>query len=405
MGAVAGHADGADPDPGGVPDVPFGGAGRCRRVCCWRWTASTWCCRVPRCSTSSWGSSCWPSFAALVLDRDTQRRRWLRALENGFDPATRSRLPFRFAESVPWWRLVAGGPAGLRHRGEVERGVLRAVLPGPGGGRGRSTPAGPPGCAGASWSGLLADFGWLVLAPVCSSTVTYLAPGPAGSSPTPGTSGTGGPTTARPRQPVLGALLNLVHYHPEAFKFHNGLDDKHVYQSWPWQWLLLGRPVAFYWSGSGGCGAPTCAAEILLLGTPLLWWSFLPALAALAWFGIARRDWRAFAIGTVVAGGMLPWFWYAVTEGRTMFSFYVLPAVPFLVLAVVYVLGAIMTPPTGLVHGPRAHATGNLSAPSSPGSYVLLVAACFAYFYPVFVGHLIPYGDWSARMWLGSRWI
>ena len=30
---------------------------------------------------------------------------------------------------------------------------------------------------------------------------------------------------------------------------------------------------------------------MLLLGTPILWWSFIPALAGLAWFGISRRDW------------------------------------------------------------------------------------------------------------------
>ena len=34
-----------------------------------------------------------------------------------------------------------------------------------------------------------------------------------------------------------------------------------------------------------------------------------------------------------------------------MFSFYVLPALPFLILAVVYVLGAIMTPPAGMAAG------------------------------------------------------
>jgi dolichyl-phosphate-mannose--protein O-mannosyl transferase len=36
---------------------------------------------------------------------------------------------------------------------------------------------------------------------------------------------------------------------------------------------------------------------------------------------------------------------------------------------------------------------------------VVLVALCFAYFYPVFVGHLMSYADWHARMWLGTRWI
>jgi dolichyl-phosphate-mannose--protein O-mannosyl transferase len=177
-----------------------------------------------------------------------------------------------------------------------------------------------------------------------------------------------------------------------------------VYQSWPWQWLLLGRPVAFYWNGNGGCGAPSCAAEILLLGTPILWWSFLPALAALVWFGIARRDWRALAIGTGVVAGLLPWFYFAIADGRTMFSFYVLPALPFLILAVVYVLGAIMTPPTGVVAG-AGRTDRQLVGTVVAGVYVLLVALCFAYFYPIFVGQLIPYSDWSARMWLGSRWI
>jgi dolichyl-phosphate-mannose-protein mannosyltransferase len=195
-----------------------------------------------------------------------------------------------------------------------------------------------------------------------------------------------------------------MHYHHEAYKFHSGLTERHIYQSWPWQWLLLGRPVAFYWSGNGNCGAPSCAAETLLLGTPILWWSFLPALAALVWFGIARRDWRAFAIGTGVVAGLLPWFYYAVSDGRTMFNFYVLPALPFLILAVTYVLGAIMTPPEGIATGDR-RTDRQLVGTVVAGVYVALVAVCFAYFFPIFVGHLMTYQEWSARMWLGSRWI
>jgi dolichyl-phosphate-mannose--protein O-mannosyl transferase len=37
--------------------------------------------------------------------------------------------------------------------------------------------------------------------------------------------------------------------------------------------------------------------------------------------------------------------------------------------------------------------------------YIGLVALCFAYFYPVYVGKIITYAEWSARMWLGGRWI
>ena len=39
------------------------------------------------------------------------------------------------------------------------------------------------------------------------------------------------------------------------------------------------------------------------------------------------------------------------------------------------------------------------------GAYLVLVVLCFAYFFKVFVGDVMPYADWSARMWLGSRWI
>ena len=203
--------------------------------------------------------------------------------------------------------------------------------------------------------------------------------------------------------PILGALLNLWHYHQEAYRFHSTLTAKHPYQSWPWQWLLLGRPVSFYWNNSGNCGAPSCAREILLLGTPLLWWSFGPALVAVLWFGIARRDWRAPAILIPAVGSMLPWYYYAVTDGRTMFSFYLLPGLPFLILAVVYVLGAIMTPPEGVTTG-AGRTDHQVIGTWMAGLYVAAVALCFAYFYPIFVAHLITYDAWSSRMWLGSRW-
>jgi dolichyl-phosphate-mannose-protein mannosyltransferase len=338
------------------------------------------------------------TFAALVLDRDHYRRKWLRALQDGWDPQTAKRLP----RIVPWWLLVAGILFGLgcgvkwsalffapfyaalvllwRIQARRSAGVRRPIL-----------------------SGILADLSWSVLSFVLS-VIFYLATWTGWFITNTGYFRHYRQANGLSEPPVLGALLNLMHYHHEAYKFHSGLTERHIYQSWPWQWLLLGRPVAFYWSGSGNCGAPSCASEILLLGTPILWWSFLPALAGLVWFGIARRDWRAFAIGTGVAAGLLPWFYYAVTDGRTMFNFYVLPALPFLILAVVYVLGAIMTPPEGVTSG-ADRTDRQLVGTVVAGVYVVLVALCFAYFYPIFVGQLIPYTSWQSRMWLGSRWI
>ncbi|MGC5018632.1 dolichyl-phosphate-mannose--protein mannosyltransferase [Micromonospora sp. DT47] len=354
------------------------------------------------------------AFGALVLDRDARRRRWSRALAAGLDPTTPGRAgrPAGGWRTWPWWRLVAGVllgcacavkwsavyfvPAfgllvllwevGVRRSAGVRRPWRDALLD--------ELPwlvlAGLliVGTYLATWSGwLLTDDGYYRLASRYPNT--------------PGLSDT----------PIIGALNNLFQYHKAAFDFHTDLETPHKYQSWPWQWLLLGRPVAFYWSGDGACGAPSCASEILLLGTPLLWWSFLPALAALAWLGLARRDWRAGAILLTVATGLLPWFWFAL-DGRTMFSFYAAPVLPFLVLAVVYVLGAIVTPtvpdgpaPADPEEAAERGADRRMVGGVIVGAYVLLVALCFAYFYPIFVGHVLPYDDWSARMWLDGRWI
>ncbi|MET7401148.1 phospholipid carrier-dependent glycosyltransferase, partial [Dactylosporangium sp. NPDC005572] len=191
------------------------------------------------------------------------------------------------------------------------------------------------------------------------------------------------------------ALVSLWHYHEEAYKFHTTLDKPHPYQSWPWQWLLLGRPVLFYWTGDGPCGTEGCASSILLLGTPLLWWSFVPALFGLGWLAIARRDGRAWLVLLAALTGILPWF-QSMPAHRTMFIFYALPAEPFLILAVVYVLGAIAG---------RPHTDHRRVGALVAGAYVLLVAACFAYFYPIYSGMDITYAQWLSRMWLGSRWI
>ncbi|MCZ7439897.1 phospholipid carrier-dependent glycosyltransferase [Micromonospora sp. WMMC241] len=351
------------------------------------------------------------AFGALVLDRDARRRRWARALADGLDPTTPGRAgrPPSGWRNWPWWRLAAGVllgcacsvkwsgvyfvPAfallvllwevGVRRSSGVRRPWRDAVLD--------ELPwllaAGVLMVVTyvATWSGwLLSDEGYYRLASRYPNV--------------PGLSDT----------PFIGPLINLWEYHKAAYGFHTQLDDPHKYQSWPWQWLLLGRPVAFSYSGDGSCGASSCASEVLLLGTPLLWWSFLPALAATAWLGLARRDWRAGAILLSAAAGLLPWFWFAL-DGRTMFSFYAAPAVPFLVLAVVYVLGAIVTPapvapgaapPTAEQVNDRRLVGGIIA-----GAYVLLVALCFGYFYPIFVGKILPYADWSARMWLDGRWI
>ncbi|MGW6915436.1 dolichyl-phosphate-mannose--protein mannosyltransferase [Kitasatospora sp. NPDC054939] len=194
-------------------------------------------------------------------------------------------------------------------------------------------------------------------------------------------------------------LRSLWHYHAQMWEFNTGLSTPHTYQSNPFSWLVQGRPVSMYWEqvpqGQQGCTAPGgCAAQILGLGTPLLWWAACFALVYLLWCWFFRRDWRSGAVLCAVAGIYLPWFQY---QERTVFSFYMVVLVPFLCLAVAQMLGAMLGPPDCTPLRRRVGAAG-------AGLVVLAVMGCFLFYYPLYTAEVIPMSEWQDRMWFTS-WI
>ncbi|MGH3242734.1 MAG: dolichyl-phosphate-mannose--protein mannosyltransferase, partial [Spirillospora sp.] len=153
------------------------------------------------------------------------------------------------------------------------------------------------------------------------------------------------------------AMPDLLRHHKQILDFHTGLDDKHPYQSWPWDWPVLKRPVAFFYTEpKGACGdANRCSREILGIGTPALWWGALAALVVLVFIWVMLRDWRAGAILVGFLAGWLTWFPSAFAE-RTMFLFYATPLIPFMAMAVVLVLGYLMGPAPAWYSGAHAAA-------------------------------------------------
>ncbi|GAB3598721.1 phospholipid carrier-dependent glycosyltransferase [Kineococcus gypseus] len=209
---------------------------------------------------------------------------------------------------------------------------------------------------------------------------------------------------------VPDALRSLWHYHQQAYSFHVGLSSPHPYAANPWSWLVQGRPTSFFYEGSargeGGCAAEQCSRAITSLGTPALWWAGVLALVVLLWCWALRRDWRAGAVLAGYAATYLPWFQY---QQRTIFTFYAVVLVPFVVLAVTYALGVLLGPEPGasvLRSGAGAEAAlrrrrlGALAA----GAVVVGCVACLAFFWPVYTAQLIPYESWQDRMWLPS-WV
>jgi dolichyl-phosphate-mannose-protein mannosyltransferase len=197
---------------------------------------------------------------------------------------------------------------------------------------------------------------------------------------------------------VPESLRSLWHYHQDMYHFNITLHSPHVYQSNPWSWTVLGRPTAFYYvsikQGQSGCTAAECSRAITDLGNPVIWWGGTIAIGVLLFCWALGRDWRAGAVLAGLAGGYLPWFMY---QARTIYTFYAVAFVPWVVLALTFALGLLLGPRTA---SPSRRLYGTIAA----GSVVVLAVLAFAFFWPVLSAQIIPRSDWSARMWLPS-WI
>lgn len=179
---------------------------------------------------------------------------------------------------------------------------------------------------------------------------------------------------------------SLWNYHIEIMNFHRGLTEQHTYAANPWSWLVLGRPTSFYYETPKNCGAQSCSQEILAIGTPILWWAGIFAIAITVGLFIANKDRVSAFILAGIAGTYLPWFFI---QNRTTFYFYAIAIFPFIVLALINVFNWALNNQINrkLIYG-----------------FVITVGINFIYFLPIFIGINIPYVDWLARMWLPS-WI
>ncbi len=216
------------------------------------------------------------------------------------------------------------------------------------------------------------------------------------------------PTATEPDASGLGevvqSLRSLWYYHRDVYTFHTHYLNcsSHPYQSQPSGWLLDNRPVGVATDldvqpGELGCTAAkgsVCYRQVLLLGTPLLWWGACLALVAAAVLWVGTRDWRYGVALTGVLSTWLPWLQY---DDRPIFIFYAIACLPFMLLAIALVVGRLIGPsrlPS------RRRTVGVVVA----GSFFVLVLLNFAYFYPLFTYDVIPRASWLNRMWF-HRWI
>ena len=325
------------------------------------------------------------AFGCLVIDRDRARARIAAAAAAGTADDAGPRLGIR------WWRVAAGLCLGLATASKwngiyyiAAFGCL-AIAWDVGARRAAGFPGYVRGALRRDASWLPVSFGLVPLAAYIASYSGWFA----------STAGYDRNWAAQNgnHTPVWSALDSLYQYTAAMWHFSVTLDAGHPYKSQPWTWLMMSRPVSFFYQPStGACGAKSCSQEVLALGTPLIWWASIPAVAACVVWWLARRDWRAGAVLVGVAAGWLPWFWFAWHDHRTEFSFYAVAFEPFLIIAITLCIGLIIGP---ALASPVRRVTGSIVA----GVYLLAVLADFYYLYPVLAAQIVPYTSWLARMW------
>lgn len=182
----------------------------------------------------------------------------------------------------------------------------------------------------------------------------------------------------------VDGFREILEHQLAMLRFHIGLVGHHPYESAPWSWLLLKRPVAYSFAdGAGGY------REVLAIGNPLTWWPGAVALTAVAvrWVrsgaGLARPE---FVLVAAALSTYLPWLVLSGSRSQ-VFIWYLLPTIPFL-------FGAL-----GLV---AALAWRSLAGRIGVGVAATAVAASFVFFYPILTAAPLAPDDWRSRIWFAD---
>lgn len=367
--------------------------------------------------------------ACMAADRDQGRARLFTRVSNGTNGATAKagawagpRLGFRR------WRIGAGicigAACSVKWSAAPYLVVFALLMYAWDVGARRSAGARRPG-RGAFRRDSLPLFGAMVVLPLLVYTVSWTGWFATGNGYDRHDFGRGG---------VVGTVENWVDYHKAALCYHEGLTNTptkkdhllcgvdqsqcktatqydrplntycysnqsyHPYESKPFGWLVLARPVAYAYDAvpkgtslqGQKCTSTTedCSRAILAVNTPILWWVGLLSVFGCMFLWAVRRDWRAAFVLAGVAAGFFPWL---QNTQRVMFQFYSLPMLPFVVLAAVLVIGKALG-------NTSSSANRRMVGGIGVGIFVLAVFADFVWLHPVLSAAVIPYSAWHDRV-------
>ncbi|MBO0981284.1 dolichyl-phosphate-mannose--protein mannosyltransferase [Microbacterium sp. SD291] len=199
------------------------------------------------------------------------------------------------------------------------------------------------------------------------------------------------------RQSDANPLVALWKYHQSILGFHVGLNRGHPYASPAWEWPFLLRPTAV-WVGTdpAPCGVDRCIAVISSIPNPLIWYAGVAASVYLI-YRLVRGLILRRPVGPELsyplvglAAAYVPWLLF---PERTIFQFYTVAMLPFLVLSLALALREIAGRRDDPLHRRQS---GERTVLIVLGFFVLVSA----FYYPLWAGISVPYDFWLLHNWL-----
>lgn len=180
-----------------------------------------------------------------------------------------------------------------------------------------------------------------------------------------------------------GSFMSIIHYNTNMYDYHSHLIASHPYSSPWWTWPFDWKPMGYYKQYHG-----TLVSSINAFGNPAIFWVGILALSYLIFAMFKHKSLQASFILLAFLGLYVPYIFI----GRLMFLYHFYYAVPFVILAVVYLLKELAT---------RFQRLGYAVV-----FYCAIVVLFFLLFYPVLSGVEVEkdfvqhYLIWLPKWWL-----
>jgi len=175
-----------------------------------------------------------------------------------------------------------------------------------------------------------------------------------------------------------GSFQSIINYNTNMYNYHSTLQATHPYSSSWWAWPLDLKPMGYYKELKNGM-----LSSINAFGNPAIFWLGIVSIFYLLFASIKHKSLEATFILLAFIGLYVPY----IFVGRLMFIYHFYYAIPFLMLAIIYMF--------------RDGIQKFRFIRYIFGGYLFVVVGLFMAFYPVLSGYSIE--NMYVNHWL--RWI